>query len=235
MAHNVEEGRQRGRIERRGDSLRVVVYAGTDPVTGRRAYLRETIKGTGKSAEREAGKALTRLLAQVDAQQAASSSVNLGYALDEWMRTTELEDSTREGYRGYIDRTIRPALGSVAIRKVGARELEKLYSELRRCRTRCDDRPFVEHKEYGANDCKKARCKPHKCKPRAAPTVRQIHAIISGAMTAAARWGWIDSNPARIAARPKQTPPEPDPPSPEEAARLVEEAFRMDEEWGTLV
>src|SRR5262249_26223651 len=68
-----------------------------------------------------------------------------------------------------------------------------------------------------------------------ASTVRQIHAIISGAMTAAARWGWIDSNPARIAARPKQTPPEPDPPSPEEAARLVEEAFRMDAEWGTLV
>lgn len=50
MAHNgEEEGRRQGQIEQRGDFLRVVVYAGTDPVTGRRAYLRETVKGTGKA------------------------------------------------------------------------------------------------------------------------------------------------------------------------------------------
>ncbi len=27
----------------------MIVYAGTDPVTGRRSYLRETIKGTDKA------------------------------------------------------------------------------------------------------------------------------------------------------------------------------------------
>lgn len=36
--------RQRGRIEElRSGALRVSVYAGTDPLTGRRHYLRETI------------------------------------------------------------------------------------------------------------------------------------------------------------------------------------------------
>jgi len=69
----------------------------------------------------------------------------------------------------------------------------------------------------------------------AASTVRQIHSIISGALSAAVRWDWLESNPARMAQRPKQKPPEPDPPSPAEAARLVDEAFRMDEDWGTLV
>lgn len=52
---------------------------------------------------------------------------------------------------------------------------------------------------------------------------------------AAVRRGWIESNPAKIAQRPKQKPPEPDPPSPTDAARLVEAAFEMSEDWGTLV
>ena len=32
------ESRKRGRIEKRGNALRVRVYAGDDPVTGRRVY-----------------------------------------------------------------------------------------------------------------------------------------------------------------------------------------------------
>jgi integrase len=147
----------------------------------------------------------------------------------------EHEDSTRETYLGYIERTIKPALGSMSIAKLSVRHLETLYAELRRCRVRCDRKPFIEHKAEGEHDCMKAKCKPHVCKPMAASTVRQIHAIISGALSAAVRWDWLESNPARMAQRPKQKAPEPDPPSPAEAARLVDEAFRMDEDWGTLV
>ncbi|GAB2663088.1 hypothetical protein GCM10027271_22100 [Saccharopolyspora gloriosae] len=66
-------------------------------------------------------------------------------------------------------------------------------------------------------------------------TVRQIHAILSGTLDAAQRWDWISSNPARIARKPKQKRPEPDPPTPAEAARLSERAFEMDDDWGTLV
>jgi integrase len=49
------------------------------------------------------------------------------------MRTSEHEDSTREGYRGYIARTIRPTLGDVAVNKLTARMLETFYADLRRC------------------------------------------------------------------------------------------------------
>jgi hypothetical protein len=45
----------------------------------------------------------------------------------------------------------------------------------------------------------------------AASTVRQIHAIISGALNAAVRWDWITTNPTMTAQRPKQKPPQPDP------------------------
>jgi integrase len=47
------------------------------------------------------------------------------------MRTSEHEDSTREGYRGYITRTIRPALGEVPINELTAQMMEGLA--LSRC------------------------------------------------------------------------------------------------------
>jgi integrase len=213
----------------------VIVYAGTDPVTGRRSYLRETVKGTGKAARKRAESAMNKLLTQVDGQRSVESSVSMGYALDEWMRNTELEDSTRRTYEGYIRRTIRPALGEEPARKVTARTLENFYTELRRCRTRCDGKPFIEHKKPEEHDCETEECKPHKCKAFGSSTIRQIHAIISGALDAAARWSWIDSNPAKLARKPKQKRPEPDPPTSAEAARLSEAAFGMGDDWGTLV
>jgi len=69
----------------------------------------------------------------------------------------------------------------------------------------------------------------------AASTVRQIHSIISGTMNAAVRWDWASTNPTKAAQRPRQKPPQPDPPSPAMAAKLVEAAFEMNDDWGTLV
>jgi integrase len=227
--------RRRGSIRKRGSSLQVRVYAGVDPVTGKDTYLTATVKGTDKAAYKAANKELIKLVASVDAQRAPSSGVRFSYALDEWLRTAELEDSTRHTYRGYIERTIRPALGSLAVKKVSARTLETLYTELRRCRTRCARRPFIEHRADGEHDCKERKCRPHTCKPMAQSTVRQLHAIVSSTLDAAVRWEWIASNPAKIAKRPRQKRPEPAPPSSAEAALLVDEAFRMDDDWGTLV
>lgn len=169
-------------------------------------------------------------------QRSASSSIAFGYALDEWMRTTELEASTRKTYVGYLERNIRPVLGAVPAKKIDARTLENLYTELRRCRIRCDGKPFIaKHKTEGEHDCTVAKCTWHKCKPLAGSTVQQIHSIINGALSAAERWGWIPTNPARVARRPRRKPPEPDPPTPAQAAKLADAAFDMDDDWGTLV
>ncbi|SER76041.1 tyrosine-type recombinase/integrase [Actinokineospora terrae] len=230
-----DESRQRGRIEQRGSNLRVVVYAGDDPVTGKRSYLRESVKGNDKAAYKRANTVLTRLLAQVEKQRVTETSISLGEVLEEWLKVAEMEDSTRAGYRGYIERNIRPALGALAARKVTARVLESFNAELRRCRERCDGKPYIAHKATGLHDCLSVGCKPHVCKPLAASTVRQIHAVISGAMAAAVRWEWLDDNPARKAHRPRQSPSQPDPPSAAEAALLIEAAFEVDDDWGTLV
>jgi integrase len=235
MTESADQRRRRGSVRQRGNSLQVRVFSGVDPVTGKDVYLTETVKGTDRAAQRTADKAMTRLLNQVDQQRTATSSVSFGYAIGEWLRTAELDEGTRDMYRGYVERNIRPVLGDVPVRKVSTRMLETLYSELRRCRVRCDGKPFVEHRAEGEHDCVKKKCRAHECNPLAASTVRQIHSIMSGALSAAVRWEWITANPARIAQRPKQPQPQPDPPSPAEAARLVDAAFEMDEDWGTLV
>jgi integrase len=228
--------RPKGTIRVRGNSLQVRYFAGCDPVTGKKVYLAATIVGTDNAARNKADDKLAEFRTQVNKQSATESSISLGQALAEWLRVSEIEDSTRKTYEGYIERTIQPALGTVPIKKLDARVLESLYTQLRRCRHRCNGKPSIEkHATTGKHDCVAAQCRPHVCKPLSASSVRQIHSVISGTLAAAQRWGWISSNPARIARRPRQKPPEPDPPSAADSARLVEEAFRMDEDWGTLV
>jgi integrase len=87
--------RRRGSVRVRGGSLQVRVFAGVDPVTRRDRYLSESVKGTDRAARREAEKVMGRLQTEVDGRRSAQSSVTLGYTLDEWLETLEVEDSTR--------------------------------------------------------------------------------------------------------------------------------------------
>jgi integrase len=66
-------------------------------------------------------------------------------------------------------------------------------------------------------------------------TVRQIHAVISGALNSAVRWDWIPSNPASVAKKPRQAKPQPKPPTADQAARIVAAAWEQDDDWGMLV
>jgi hypothetical protein len=106
------------------------------------------------------------------------------------------------------------------LRDLNPRVLEQLYADLRRCRLRCTPR-------RGRRD--------HVCRPFAASTVRQMHWVISGTMQSAVRWGWLDTNIARGTRIPRPKAPEPDPPTPREAAILLDTAFAMDDDWGTLI
>ncbi len=65
-------------------------------------------------------------------------------------------------------------------------------------------------------------------------TVRQIHWMLSGALGRAVRWRWIAVNPATQAEPPTLPHPEPHPPTPEEAARILTETW-TDPDWGALV
>jgi integrase len=241
--------RQRGYIRKRGNSYQVLVYAGTDPLTGKAHYLTES-----SPTEAKASQALTRLLAQVDGQRNARTKATLGVALDAWLRVHEVEANTHRAYAGYIRLHIKPALGHVPLSKITAQTLEEFYAELRRCRARCDGRPRIDHRTQAEHECRTVRhrtrrrphdcteagctvveCRPHVCRPFSAQMIRQIHFTISGALAAAVRWDWISTNPAVVAKKPRQPQPRPEPPSAEQAARIIEAAWAQDEAWGTLV
>jgi len=84
--------RQRGTIRRRGNSRQVVVYAGIDPLTGRRMYLREST-----TDEREAERIRTRLLAAVDEQRHARTKGTFQAAMTKWPRSTAGTAGARSG------------------------------------------------------------------------------------------------------------------------------------------
>jgi integrase len=92
MPRSSAKRRPRGGIDRRGNSFRVRVYAGEDPLTGKDLYL------TGSApTEREAEKLRTKLLADVDAKRNASTKGTLNTALDKWLSIHEVEETTLEG------------------------------------------------------------------------------------------------------------------------------------------
>jgi integrase len=226
--------RTRGSIEERpGGSLRVKVYTGYDPVTGRRLYLTETVPA-GPKARAQAEKARTRLLNQVDERRNPKTRATVDQLLDRYFKVLDVEDSTRTAYLGYAKNHIRPVLGRLPLARVDGEVLDSFYAELRRCRRRCaGGRGDVDHRTRVAHECD-ARCKPHTCKPLAAATVRQIHWILSGAFDRAVRWNWVSVTPVGSADPPAPPKPNPSPPTAAEAARIVEEAFK-DPDWGAFV
>jgi integrase len=142
-------------------------------------------------------------------------------------------------YESQIRNYIRPNLGDVPLLLLvrdASERLERFYGHLRRCRQLCNGKPFIEeHAVQGRHDCAAARCRKHVCKPYAASSVRQIHAIISGAMSAAVRWGWIAFNPMPSVRQPAKKKPQPRPPTAEQMARIVEEAWRTEAAWGLYI
>jgi hypothetical protein len=116
------------------------MYAGVDPLTGKRLYLTD-------STTDEAQRILTRFRAEVDEQRNARTRAVFSVAIEEWLKVHELEETTREGYEAHTRNYINPALGDEPVSKISARILEQFYAEPCRCRTRCDGRPAIDHGE----------------------------------------------------------------------------------------
>ena len=63
-------------------------------------------------------------------------------------------------------------------------------------------------------------------------TILRVHSIISSALDLAVRYDWADRNVAKNASPPHPRKREPDPPSPDQAARLLNLVWAEDEEFG---
>jgi integrase len=206
--------RRRGHIEQLpSGSYRAVVFAGTDPLTRRPRYVRETVE-TSDQAE----KALTRLQSQVDEDKQPKSNLTVRQAIEQWLDVVVLEDTTRERYDDLIRLYVMPTFGTLPAARLDAELLERFYARLHRCREMCTGR---------------AR-NGHTCRPLSSSTTRKIHYIIRGALGRAVRWQHLGVNKAAMAIAPSPGRTEPDPPNADEAARLLNAAW-ADPEWGLLV
>ncbi|MGH7750828.1 MAG: hypothetical protein ACREQ5_39580 [Candidatus Dormibacteria bacterium] len=143
------------------------------------------------SAEDEDGalKLRDKFRRQIADATAARTSVTLGYLLDEWLAGHQVEETTRTSYRVAIEKFIKPAVGDTSLTRLaqlGARPFEQLYAELRVCRRRCKGRRFIEHRTPQGHECDE-RCVAHVCTPLSVSSVRECHAVLSGALNAAMR------------------------------------------------
>ena len=209
------------------------VYAGQDPVTKRRHSLVETVPA-GPKAWELAEEVRIGFLADIRKRRNPRTTATVNQLLDRYLDQHTGGRRTVEGYREYVDKHVRPFIGTSKVGAIDAEILDSLYAEMRRCREHCRDRRGVDHRTTHPHECD-VRCRPHRCRPLGAATIRKIHYILSGAYKRAVRWRWMGSSPMDQAEPPPVPAPDPQPPTPEEAARLVAEAWRRDPDWGMFV
>lgn len=236
MAGGARKGpksRKRGQIEELpSGALRVKVYAGIDPLSGRRNYLTETVPA-GPKAWDEAEQARTRLVNQIDEQRNPRTKATVNQLMDRYLELLDVDVNTRRSYEGYIRNHIRPLLGKLPVGKLDGETLDSFYLILRTCRAHCGGRKYIEHRTEREHECNE-KCQPHECTPLKPSSIRQVHFCLSGALKRAVRWKWITINPLDQAEPPKSVAADPHPPTPEQAAAIVNEAFK-DLSWGMLV
>lgn len=199
---------------------------------------------------------ITRLLSQVDERRSPRTEATVNMLLDRWLDVLDVERTTRIGYVGKIEKHIRPTIGRLPVGRVRSETIEGLYAQLRRCRDHCRGAKFVQHRTEAEHVCDEhsprrrcARevsgdsapcrwcsraCRPHRCMPLSAASIRVVHAVLSGAFNRAVRWGWIAVSPVEQTEPPSVPRPNPRPPTATEAAALLTEAWK-DPDWGALV
>lgn len=177
-------------------------FAGKDPVTGKPLRATRTFIGT----EKQAGKALSALVAEVAAGKFNRTTVTVGQLLDKWLEAAERSQRPRTVYenRRKIEARIRPALGDVRLDRLEADTLDAAYGRWL---------------DEGLSPA----------------TVHKYHSILSAACRQAAKWGWIGSAPTARATPPSVTRKEMTVPTPKQLTELVAAAEDDDPVLGTAV
>jgi integrase len=117
----------RGTIQRRRAGWKIQVYAGVDPITGRRRFLTKQINGSRAEAEHE----LAELVAEVAAgHHQAPAGATVALLMQRWLALADLEDSNRYQAGLRYRRHIEPALGAKKLRRLTALDLDLFYRRL---------------------------------------------------------------------------------------------------------
>ena len=228
------------------------MFAGRDPLTGRKRWLSRQVPGQTKASYREAKKVEAELLEQVDrGERRNGRSRTIGELVERWLEWRQqvrpISPVTVANYRGAIDRYVVPNLGRAMLHEVDAATLDTLYARVRatggKCRhcwtrirrgepalragVRYLPRPGADEAVHEP-DCARGW-------PVSASAVREVHSVLSGAFKQAVVWGWTTHNPAKLATPPAAGRAEVAPPDAEGVARLLTVAMEQDPELGLFL
>jgi integrase len=195
-------------IERR-DGWEVRVYAGVDPVTGKPHRISRQVKGSHKQAEREE----TKLKAEVMAgRHRGTAAKTLGEMVELYLDWREhngkpIGPRTIQGYRALHEARIKPGIGKLRLPQIDPPALDRFYVALRK-----------------SGSLRKPG------ERLSASRLRDVHAVISGALGLAARYGWIAYNPATLVKPPAPQSAKRAMPTREQARTALKAAEREDPE-----
>jgi integrase len=233
-------------------SWQAIVYAGRDPVTGRKRQ-----KTTTRPRKREAEDALAELISRYGrGRKVAPAEVTVEELLWRWLAHAKadgdgLSPPSATAAESHIRLYLAPRIGKLKVQRLDAEDLVSCYDDLRahggrcqRCRRRLQDGqpplgpgaavdgwiaggPGVGNhrgRVVHSTDCRAGL-------PLAPSYVRRIHATMRSALEHARTvLGWIDANPADGVA-PKVRKRSIRPPRSEDVARLLEAAAEQDFEF----
>jgi integrase len=196
-------------MRRRGDAWELRAYVGTDPVTGKQRYATRTVRGGKRHADAE----LAKLLVEVNEGRASRTTATVAELLDAWLEHAErgFSPKTVLETRGFVERTLKPGLGSVPLSKLRPADIDRFYARLQL---------------PGGGRSGRAQ---------APGTVRRVHEILRRALEQGVRWGWLGVNPADRATPPRPPAPSVSPPPPGDVARLFALAAESDPAFAVFV
>ncbi len=195
-----------GTVRKRSNGLwEVRVSLPRDSLTGGRQQLTRYVRGT----RAEADLALARLTVEATDTGAPDPAGRHTVArlLEEWLDliSGRLAPKTVHEYRRLSRARVVPALGDRPVRAVDASEVDRFYRALQR--------------EAGLS----------------AASVRQVHAVLSGAFGQAVKWGWIPASPITRTSPPPVRQQEIRPPAPVDVNALIAAARADDPDFGIFL
>lgn len=119
----------RGTIRQRSKgSWTIQVYAGRDPVTGRKIHIARTVRGSKKEAELSLAKLIHAVETGIDFN---ASKLSFAEYAERWLRSKEkkVRPKTIQRYSDLMRLHIVPVIGNIPLLKLKPLHLEKVYEE----------------------------------------------------------------------------------------------------------
>jgi integrase len=158
----------------RRDGWKVVVYTGIDPLTSKQRQISRQVEGSRRQAEKEETKLKAEVMA---ARHRGTAAKTMGELVDLYLDWREhngkpIAPHTIQSYRALHEARIKPGLGKLPLPQVDPPTLDRSYTALRKSGS---------YRKPG--------------KPLSASRLRDVHAVISGPLGLAVRYGWVPTTP----------------------------------------